>query len=70
MTINQLLDRFDQVTIDQMNPYLGKLRQNLINLKRNHPKGGLRKVENAKQIMSIIEDAMKRHPEAETTMVK
>ena len=45
-TINQLLDKFDTLKLDQMTPELGKIRQNLIDMKRQSPKGGLISIEN------------------------
>lgn len=58
-TINQLLDAFGQLTIDQMesNPKLGETRQRLIDRKQNHSKGGLLKVRSTYEILCMIEFA-------------
>ncbi len=55
-TINQLLDKMDRLPVDSMQP-LGTIRQNLIDTKRQHPKGGLIVPDNSQQIDDIINDA-------------
>jgi hypothetical protein len=59
LTINQILDKFDQVPIDAMSAPLGRIRQNLINDKRSHPKGGLIKEPNTQMILFLIEASIK-----------
>lgn len=54
MTANQLIDKFDTMTIDEMTPELGKIRQKIIDIKRSGPKGGLTQIEGAASIVNII----------------
>jgi len=70
-TINQLLDKFDTLKLDQMTPELGKIRQNLIDMKRQSPKGGLISIENSKEIVGLINDAraLNRQPKAEKAVM-
>jgi len=66
LTTNQLIDKFDSIPIDSMSPQLGRIRQNLINMKRSHPKGGLIKEPNTQMIMFLIEAAINNHNKVET----
>lgn len=70
-TINQLLDKFDSLKIDQMNSKLGTIRQNLIDMKRQSPKGGLITIENSKEIIALINDARakQRQPSTEKAVL-
>ena len=70
-TINQLLDKFDTLKLDQMTPELGKIRQNLIDMKSQSPKGGLISIENSKEIVGLINDAraLNRQPKAEKAVM-
>ena len=63
LTINQLLDKFDSITIDAMttNPPLGRIRQNLIDYKRSQPNGGLIKEPNTQMILFLINSAIKNN---------
>lgn len=53
-TIDQLLDEIGNIPISLATEELGVMRQKLIDLKKRHPKGGLTKVMNTKQIEEII----------------
>ena len=54
LTTNQLLEKFDSIKLDAMSIELGVIRQNLIDLKRSGPKGGLITVENSELIINLI----------------
>jgi len=66
LTINQLLDKINELKLDDMNQHIGTIRQNLINMKREHPKGGLRRIENSEHILELIQSAKVDHSTAET----
>ncbi len=57
MTINQLLDEINELKIDSITPAIGKIRQNLINHKKESAKGGLIKVDQTHSIMLLISHA-------------
>ena len=57
MTINQLLDVFDQMKQSQMTVRLAEARQFLKDQKGQNPKGGLIVVENTEEVMALIEEA-------------
>jgi hypothetical protein len=59
LTCNQLLDKFSEIKIDSMTPELGKKRQQLIELKRSTPKGGLMLIEESEEILNLINNAKK-----------
>lgn len=56
-TINQLLDKISDLTLDEMTIELGEIRQQLIDRKKSHPKGGLLKVGDTDDIMEMIAKA-------------
>jgi len=54
LTCNQLLEKFGDIKINSMTPELSKIREQLIEFKRSHIKGGLMEIENSKTIVDII----------------
>lgn len=56
-TVNQLLDRIDSLRIDAITPALAHVRQQLIDFKRQHPKGGLTFISNTDRVMQLIGQA-------------
>jgi hypothetical protein len=58
LTINQLLEKFDGLKVDQMTVELGQKRQRLIDYKKQGgAKGGLIRIENSDSIIREIEKA-------------
>ena len=57
LTTNQLIDKIEQLPIDSISPALGCIRQNLIDVKKGHPKGGLIVEPNTRMILFLINQA-------------
>lgn len=60
MTINQILDKFSEMTIDEMTPALATKREALIQLKRNRQDGTIH-IQNADEIIDMIQRAKLDH---------